>query len=264
MSRAPLQGRRVVVTRAEDQAGTLVDGLRERGAEPLLVPALRFLPPPRPDLLAEAARGLGGPDTGGAAWVVFTSAVGVRFGWAAVREAGGLPAGIRVAAIGSGTAEALEAAGSPVDFVPREALGDVLIEELPLAEGDRVVLLRSDIGREAIATGLAARGAVVEDVTAYRTVSEADPAAAAAALAQTPDAITFTSPSTVRGFLGALTAPPESPAPPERPLDLGGAALVAIGPVTAEALAPFGLEADAVADPHTVSGLLDTLVRLFS
>ncbi|MDT7857827.1 uroporphyrinogen-III synthase [Rubrivirga sp. S365] len=259
MSRAPLQDRRVVVTRAEDQAGTLVDGLRERGAEPLLVPALRFLPPPRPDVLAEAAGGLGG-----AAWLVFTSAVGVRFGWAAVRAAGGLPAGIRVAAIGSGTAEALEAAGAPVDFVPREALGDVLIEELPLAEGDRVVLLRSDIGREAIATGLAARGAVVEDVTAYRTVSEADPAAAAAALAQTPDAITFTSPSTVRGFLGALTAPPESPAPPERPLDLGGAALVAIGPVTAEALAPFGLEADAVADPHTVSGLLDTLVRLFS
>lgn len=249
----PLDGRRVVVTRAEDQAGSLVDGLRERGAEPLLVPALRFLPPPRPEALAEAARSLGG-----AAWVVFTSAVGVRFGWAAVEEAGGLPEGTRIAAIGSGTADALQRAGAPVDFVPREAIGDVLIEELPVSEGDRVVLLRSDIGREAIATGLDARGVHVEDVTAYRTLSEADPEAAAAALAQRPDAVTFTSPSTVRGFLGAL------PAPPDAAPDVGGAALVAIGPVTAEALAPFGLHADAVADPHTVGGLLDTLVRLFS
>ena len=245
----PLQGRRVVVTRAEDQAGSLVDGLRERGAEPTLVPALRFLPPPRPDRLAEAASNLGG-----AGWVVFTSAVGVRYGWAAVEDAGGLPAGVRVAAIGSGTAEALAAAGAPVDFVPREAIGDVLVEELPLGEGDRVVLLRSDIGREAIATGLAERGARVEDVTAYQTLPQADPDAAAAALARRPDAVTFTSPSTVRGFLGALPTPP----------DLGGAALVAIGPVTAEALEPFGLRADAVADPHTVGGLLDTLVDLFS
>ena len=249
----PLAGRRVVVTRAEDQAGSLASGLRERGADVLLVPALRFLPPPRPEVLAEAARGLGG-----AAYVVFTSAVGVRFGWGAIQDAGGLAEGVRVAAIGSGTAEALRAAGAPVDFVPREAIGDVLVEELPLAEGDRVVLLRSDIGRAAIAAGLAARGAAVEDVTAYRTLSEADPDAVADALAQTPDAVTFTSPSTVRGFLGSV------PAPPGGAPDVGGAALVAIGPVTAEALAPFGLAADAVADPHTVGGLLDTLVRLFS
>ena len=251
MTAPPLAGRRVVVTRAEDQAGSLADGLRERGADVLLVPALRFLPPPRPETLEQAARGLGG-----AAWVVFTSAVGVRFGWAAVQEAGGLAEGVRVAAIGSGTADALRAAGAPVDFVPREAIGDVLIEDLPLEPGERVVLLRSDIGREAIATGLADRGADVQDVAAYRTLSQADPDAVAAALAQRPDAVTFTSPSTVRGFLGS--------APPAARADLGGAALVAIGPVTAEALAPFGLRADAVADPHTVGGLLDALVRLLS
>jgi uroporphyrinogen-III synthase len=246
---APLAGRRVVVTRAAGQAGSLVDGLRQRGAEPLLVPALRFLPPPDPDRLAEAARGLDG-----AAWVAFTSATGVRFGWGAVQAAwpGGLPDGVRVAAIGSGTAEALASAGAPVDFVPREAVGDVLVEELPLAPGDRVVLFRSDIGREAIATGLADRGAAVEDVAAYRTLAQADPDAAAAALRQRPDAVTFTSPSTVRGFLAAV---PDVGA-------LGDARLVAIGPVTAGALAPFGRAADAVADPHTVGGLLATLDRL--
>ena len=245
----PLAGRRVVVTRSEEQAGSLAGGLRERGATPLLVPSIRFLPAPDPRPLAAAAQALGG-----AAWVVFTSATGVAFGWAAVQDAGGLPEGVRVAAVGSGTAQAARAAGAPVDFVPRQAVGDALVADLPLAAGDRVVLLRSDIGRQAIATGLDARGARVEDVTAYQTISQADPAAAADALGQRPDAVTFTSPSTTRGFLRAVS---DSAA-------LDGVALVAIGPVTADALAPFGLVADAVADPHTVPGLLDTLVTLLS
>ncbi|WP_420454002.1 uroporphyrinogen-III synthase [Rubrivirga sp.] len=237
-----LAGRTIVVTRAEEQADGFLDGLRERGATPLLVPAIRF-EPAEPGPLARAARSLDG-----AAWVVFTSATGVAFGWAAIDAAGGLPAGVRVAAVGSGTAEALRERGAPVDFVPDRFVGDALVRDLPLADGDRVVLLRSHIGREAIATGLENRGAVVDDVTAYRTVVGADPAAVAEALARRPDAVAFTSPSTARGFLG-----------PADLAALAGVALVAIGPVTAEALAPFGLTATAVAEPHTVPGLLAAL-----
>ncbi|PAP77140.1 uroporphyrinogen-III synthase [Rubrivirga marina] len=246
-----LAGRRIVVTRTEEQAGSLVDGLRQRGATPVLVPSIRFEPPEDPTPLIEAAR-----DLAEAAWVVFTSATGVLYGWAAIQQAwpDGLPDGVRVAAVGSGTADALRAVGAPVDFVPHEALGDVLVEELPLSKDDRVVLLRSHIGREALATGLDARGADVRDVPAYRTITEADPEAAAAALDPAPDAITFTSPSTVRGFLTALS----------NPARLTDVPLVAIGPVTAAALDPAGLRAAAVADPHTVSGLLDALDRLFS
>ena len=246
-----LSGRRIVVTRAEEQSGSLVGGLRRRGATPLLVPSIRFVPPDDAAPLADAARTIDEAD-----WVVFTSATGVAYGWGAIGEAwpSGLPAGVRVAAVGSGTADALRAAGAPVDFVPREAIGDVLIEELPVEAGARVVLLRSHIGREAIATGLADRGADVRDVTAYRTLTEADPEAAAAALDPPPDAVTFTSPSTVRGFLAALA----------NPSALEDVPLVAIGPVTAEALDPSGLRAAAVADPHTVAGLLDALDRLFA
>ncbi len=246
-----LDGRRVVVTRAEEQAASLAGGLRQRGATPLVVPSIRFLPAADPGPLAHAAR-----EVDRAAWVVFTSATGVEYGWGAIRQAwpDGAPASLRVAAVGSGTADALRDAGAPVDFVPRQAIGDALVAELPLDRGDRVVLLRSHIGRQAIASGLAARGADVRDVTAYRTLTEADPGAVRQALAARPDAITFTSPSTTRGFLDA--AP--------HPSALSDAALVAIGPVTAQALAPFGLTADAVADPHTVGGLLATLDTLFS
>ena len=246
-----LQGLRIVVTRAEEQAGSLVDGLVERGATPVLVPSIRFEPPADARALAEAARTIDRAE-----WVVFTSATGVVYGWGAIRQAwpDGLPDGVRVAAVGSGTADALRAVGAPVDFVPREAIGDVLIDELPIEAGDRVVLLRSHIGREAIATRLAKRGADVRDVTAYRTLTEADAAVAAGALRPVPDAVTFTSPSTVRGFLAALS----------NPADLEGVPIVAIGPVTAEALGPAGLSAAAVADPHTVGGLLDALDRLFA
>ncbi|WP_412061144.1 uroporphyrinogen-III synthase [Rubrivirga sp. IMCC45206] len=240
-------GRTIVVTRAEEQADGFLDGLRARGATPLLVPAIRF-EPADPAPLARAARSLDG-----AAWVVFTSATGVAFGWTAIRAAGGLPDGVRVAAVGSGTADALRQRGAPVDFVPDQFVGDALVRDLPLAPGDRVVLLRSHIGREAIATGLADRGAEVDDVTAYRTVVGADPDAVADALAQSPDAVAFTSPSTARGFLDAAD-----------PGALAGVALVAIGPVTAAALAPFGLTPTAVAEPHTVPGLLDTLGHLFA
>lgn len=249
-SRGTLQGRRVVVTRAEEQAGPLGDGLRARGAVPVLVPSIRYEPADAGPLAA-AARAIDR-----AAWVVFTSPTGVAAGGAALRAAwpGGLPAGVRVAAVGPGTAAACASAGLVADFVPRDALGDALTAGLPLVPGDRVVLLRSDIGRRALATGLAARGANVRDVAAYRTLESADPDAVAEALSDRPGAVTFASPSAVRGFLAAV---PDVSA-------LAGIRLVAIGPVTADALVPFGLRAAAVARPHTVPGLLATLDALFS
>ena len=248
--RGPLRGRRVVVTRAEEQAGPLGDGLRARGAVAVLVPSIRYEPADAGPLAAAAA------EIDRAAYVVFTSPTGVAYGSAAIRSAwpGGLPAGVRVAAVGPGTAAACASAGLPADFVPADALGDALVAELPVVPGDRVVLLRSDIGRRALATGLVARGADVRDVAAYRTLESADPDTVAAVLASAPDAVTFASPSAVRGFVSAV---PDVSA-------LAGVRLVAIGPVTAEALVPFGLSADAVARPYTVPGLLATLDALFS
>ena len=249
-TRETLAGRRVVVTRAEEQAGPLGDGLRARGAVAVLVPSIRYEPADAAPLAAAAA------EIDRAAYVVFTSPTGVAYGSAAIRAAwpGGLPAGVRVAAVGPGTAAACDAAGLPADFVPADALGDALAADLPVERGDRVVLLRSDIGRRALATRLAARGADVRDVAAYRTLEQADPVVVAAALAAKPAAVTFASPSAVRGFVSAV---PDLAA-------LAGIRLVAIGPVTAQALAPFGLRADAVADPYTVPGLLATLDALFS
>ena len=140
------------------------------------------------------------------------------------------------------------------DFQPSQASGDAFAAELPLAPGDRVVLLRSDIARQAIADDLRQRGADVTDAVAYRTISEADPVAVARALDAAPHAITFTSPSTVRGFLAGVGD--------LRRLD--GIPLVPIGPVTAEGLIDAGLPVARIPEDYTIPGLLDALVTLFS
>lgn len=247
----PLAGRRIVVTRSADQADGFADALRLRGADPLLVPSIGSEPPPRMGALHDAVATLAG-----ARWVGMTSPSGVRFGWAAVEEIwpAGLPAGLGVAVVGPGTADALAAHGVTPDFQPSEASGDAFAAELPLGPGDRVVLLRSDIARQAIAEDLRQRGAEVTDAVAYHTITEADPAAVARALDAAPHAITFTSPSTVRGFLTGVGD--------LRRLD--GIPLVPIGPVTGEALTAAGLPIARIPDDYTIPGLVAALVILFS
>lgn len=252
---APLRGRLVVVTRSADQADPFAETLRTLGATPLLVPSIQSVPAPDAPALAEAVRTLDG-----ARWAVFTSPSGVRHAAPALARAwpDGLPA--PVAVVGPGTAAAAADAGLDVSFAPSETSGDALAAELPVAAGDRVVLFRSDIARRAVAEHLRQRGADVLDAVAYRTVEGARPSDVARALARRPDAVAFTSPSTVRGFLAGMS----EDAGTGEPTSLGGSALVAIGPVTAEALREAGLEPAAVADPSTLAGLADALVRLLA
>lgn len=247
----PLTGRRIVVTRSEDQADGLAESLRDLGAEPLLVPSIRSTPADDPNALRMAVESLDA-----ARWVGVTSPSGVRYGWEAVEAVWprGLPEGVGVAAIGPGTEAALRARGVAPDFLPSEASGDAFAAELPVEPGDRVVLLRSHIAREAIAETLRQRGADLTDAVAYHTITEADPADVARALGARPDAVTFTSPSTVRGFLAGLADRSR----------LDGVALVPIGPVTAAAVTDAGLAVAAVPDDSTLDGLLDALVTLYS
>ena len=247
----PLQGRRIVVTRSQDQADGLAETLRELGADPLLVPSIRSTPPADARALRRAVGRLDG-----ARWVGMTSPSGVRHGWPAVQACwpDGLPDGLAVAAVGPGTADALAAHGAHADFQPSQASGDAFAAELPVAPGDRVVLLRSDIARAAVADGLRQRGADVTDVVAYHTVVAAEPADVERAVRARPDAVTFTSPSTVRGFLLGL----------DDPARLAGVALVPIGPVTARALTDSGLAPAALPTDSTVAGLVGALLTLYS
>ncbi|MEL6615637.1 MAG: uroporphyrinogen-III synthase [Bacteroidota bacterium] len=257
MMHRPLQGRHIVVTRSADQADVFAETLRALGASPLLVPSIQSAPAED----AEELRGVAST-LGSARWLGFTSPSGVRHGWPFVLAAwpDGVPDTLGIAAVGPGTASALSERGVVCSFLPSESTGDAFAAELAVSPGDRVVLMRSDIARRAVAERLRQRGASVVDAVAYRTIEGARPSDVSRALEDRPDAITFTSPSTVRGFMAGVADVIRDGGH----MSLRDVALVAIGPVTAEALRDADLTPTAVADPSTLAGLADALVRLFS
>ncbi len=246
---SPLQGRRIVITRPEEKARGLAERLRALGAVPIVFPTVRIEPADQGPLVA-AARALDAFD-----WVAFSSAHGVA-AFAGAMAAAGRPVGDlgagarRVAAVGPVTAAALRERGVEPALVPPVYVAEAVLEALGDVRGLSFLLPRADIGRDALAAGLAARGARVTEVVAYRTVAAAG-VAPPAGLAEA-DAVTFTSASTVRHFVAAVGAGP------------AGAKVVCIGPVTAEAARALGLAVDAVAEPHTEDGLIRALEGVLS
>lgn len=232
----PLFGRRLVVTRARDQASDLRLRLERLGAAVVEIPTIAI----------EAVTDDLGAGLVGADWVVFTSANAVAAVTRHLRDARAL-AGVSVAAIGPGTAAALASFGVVADLVPGRNVAEGLVDVFPSGTG-RVFLPQAADARPVVAPGLSAKGWDVEAVVAYRT-RPSDVTGAEREAARAADAITFTSASTVRNFVAGAG------------LDAVPPVVVAIGPVTAEAAADLGVAVTATADPHTVEGLVEALVR---
>ncbi|HEX8803881.1 MAG TPA: uroporphyrinogen-III synthase, partial [Acidimicrobiales bacterium] len=241
----PLFGRRVVVTRARAQAGELVERLAALGAATVEVPAIEVHDPADGGAaLAAAVERLGRYD-----WVVVTSPNGARRLLDAVRAAGRdarALGGVRLAAIGPGTAEVLAAGNLVPDLVPPDFVAESLVAAFPPGPG-RVLLARAAVARDALPEGLRAAGWDVDVVEAYRTapVPLTDEQAEALAAAEV---VTFTSSSTVTNLLRAIG---DRPMPP---------VVAAIGPVTAATARAHGLSVDVEAPVHTIDGLVDALV----
>jgi uroporphyrinogen III methyltransferase/synthase len=244
----PLFGRRIVVTRAREQASELRTRLEQLGAEVIELPSIALEPV---DFSLPALDRY--------AWLVFTSANGVKAFFDEGLAGAGLDARAlaraRVAAIGPGTSEALVARGVRADLVPPRFVAESLLEAFPDPDGDgaRVLVARAESARDVLPEGLTARGYEVEVLAVYRTVPVAPDADHLARVrAGEVDAVTFTSSSTVKNFCAAV-GPFAVPQP----------AVISIGPVTSETARELGLRVDTEADPHTIDGLvtavLDTL-----
>jgi hydroxymethylbilane synthase len=191
--------RRVLVTRAADQAGELLSAMRAVGLGPVLVPTIALDLEPGGGDLDDAAHNIGYY-----AWVVVTSTNGARaFLKAAERVFTPFEAS-RFAIIGEATRRALEREGVGVDFLPSRSTASAIAAELPVAQGDRVLVVRGDLAESELAGTLRGRGAEVDDVIAYRTreAPETSRALLRTAVAGGPiAAVVFTSGSTVRGLL---------------------------------------------------------------
>jgi uroporphyrinogen III methyltransferase/synthase len=244
----PLHGRKVVVTRARAQASGLAATLSALGAEVIELPAIRIEPRIDSAEVRDAVAGLHSY-----ALVCLTSPNGVRLLFEAMAEQGRdarALANATVAAIGPGTAAALEDRGVIADVVPERYVAEGLIEALSGFDlADRPVLVaRAAEARDVLPDALAERGAKVDVVPLYETVRE-DPDPEAVAAAQTANYVTFTSSSTVRNLLDAVGD--------RFPRD---ARIVSIGPVTSATARELGLEVDVEAERHDPSGLVEALV----
>jgi uroporphyrinogen III methyltransferase/synthase len=252
-----LFGWTVLVPRTREQAGTLSEMLRAHGATPLEVPTIAVEQPRTPAPMERAVKGL---ISGRYQWIAFTSTNAVR----AVRERFeeyGLDArafsGVRVAAVGEVTAEALIAWGIVPELVPSgtQSSEGLLADWPPYDEVldpiDRVLLPRADIATETLAAGLLELGWQVDDVTAYRTVRAAPPPAPIreALKGGGVDAVLFTSSSTVRNLVGIAGKPHET------------TVIAVIGPATAQAVRDQGLRVDVESREPNVPALVAALAQ---
>ena len=236
----PLAGLTVVVTRARAQASGLASRLRELGAKVVQAPVIRIqaLDGPPPSLQTYDL-------------LCLTSPNGVRALFdrlaAAGRDARAL-AGVRVAAIGPGTAAALREQGVIADVVPERFVAEGLVEALTDVPVTRVLVARAAQARDVLPDALRERGAEVDVMALYETVAEP---LSSSQLIEVADAdyVTFTSASTVRFFFDAIGDRLSA-----------RARLLSIGPITSAALRQRGLEPAVEASRHDIDGLVQALI----
>ena len=277
----PLFGKRVLITRTRRQASVLARLLEAEGAIPIELPAIEIEPSADADAVRDAIDAL---TAGRYAWAVFTSANAVELWFEHLRERG-LDArafsGVKVAAIGPATAEALAGRGIVADVVPKEYVAEEVVRELlprlamaspsvrpeepssaaeqrlegsSGATAPRILVPRAESARPELVEGLCTAGAEVDEVTLYRAAApETAPAEALSLLREGAiDIVTFTSSSTVRNLAAMLNGHIETLA---RPL------VACIGPITAKTAEELGLRVDVVASEYTVEGLVRALAR---
>ena len=246
----PLTGRRVLITRPEG-GGELQRRLEALGASVVVVPAT-IIERLAPDALDAALAQL--PSY---AWAIFTSRNAVQAVIDRLRAAGRAPDALtvlRLAAVGTATAEALHAKGLEVAVVPARFSADGVLEALrgrPDVAGRRVLYATAEGAADTLPTGLAALGAVVDRVACYRTAADPATVEALRAAAEHIDVVTLTAPSSVHAWVAAVGA--RATAVP----------VVSIGAVTSDASRTAGLPVVGEASPSTAEGLAEAVRRYF-
>lgn len=252
----PLFGKKILITRAEEQSEELVDLLVEYGARVLTLPLLKFVLPDDLKPLDSAIDNLERYD-----WLIFTSANGVRFFFNRLKEREKdvrALKGIKIMAIGPGTKKEIEKQNITVDAMPEKFIAESVVEYFGNnVEGKRFLLPRARVARDVIPRLLQERGGKVDVVTVYETVVPEIKKETLKALFEEEkiDVLTFTSSSTVRNFVQIAGKNVSK--------WLDGVKIACIGPVTAETARNSGINPDIVSEEYTIKGIVDAIVKHF-
>jgi len=254
-----LHGKRIIVSRAKEQAGSLSSLLEEKGAEVLEIPFIEIRPAQSYEALDKAIENLLAYD-----WLILTSVNGVTALFSRLEKQGKSEADLlhlKIAAIGPATRKAIEKHGLPVDLMPEEYVAESVVEEFQDQQirGERVLLVRAKVARDVIPNALREMGARVHVMEAYETVvPESSRTAIIEALSdpnKKPFAITFTSSSTVKNFVELLGEDRIQSS------ILDGVKLCSIGPVTSNTLKQNKLRVDVEAKEYTIPGLVEAIAK---
>jgi uroporphyrinogen III methyltransferase / synthase len=258
MGSTPLAGKRIVITRAPEQAQELRQALESLGAEVLLLPTVAFAPPEDFRELDDALGKLSGFDA-----ILFLSRNAVRYVFERYRDLGikcWLDSPKRlIAAVGAGTAEAAASRGWQVDYIAKNQSGEALVRELcDRIAGRNVLLPRSDRGDARLSNALREAGAHVTEVIAYRTVvpEAMDSAMVARVQRAEVDAILFASPSAFSNFSDSMNGADAAELSTR-------VKFVAIGPTTARAMRDAGVRVEIEAAEPSAAGLAIAIAEHF-
>ncbi|MTI82565.1 MAG: uroporphyrinogen-III C-methyltransferase [Firmicutes bacterium] len=258
LEKKPLFGKRIIVTRAREQASVLSRKISELGGEPYEFPTIKIVPPDDFSPLDDAIKQISSYQ-----WVIFTSVNGVKIFARRLHQLGGDIRdlkGVNLCAIGPKTRLLLENYGLRVDYVPVEFRAEAIVAGLKnkLMPGDKVLLPRADIARKILPKSLKELGASVTEITTYKTVTEKNNTGELVELLKSVkvDMVTFTSSSTVRNFVSLLDTPDIKPL-------MTGVLVACIGPITARTAEEHGLQVSIQASEYTIEGLLKAIMQTY-
>lgn len=247
-----LAGKRILITRPEQQGDSLRALLLAQGALPLAFPTIVIVPDPAQIArLDDALQSIDSYD-----WLIFTSRNAVAF-FMARFENSSIPLTklqkVKVAAVGPATARAIQEHGVSVQLVPDEYVGEAIARSLGNVHGQRVLLPRAQAARETLIKDLADSGAFVDEIPLYHIITNRPNPTAWQELEKGIDYVIFTSASTVRGFFDLLG---------DRAAALLAHSITAcIGPITAKALEEQDIQAQIVPEQYTSEGLVQSMLE---
>lgn len=261
--RKPLFGKRIIVTRARDQASSFAAQLQSLGAQVIECPTIEIVEPTSWDSVDNALENIQSYH-----WLIFTSVNGVNNFFRRLEEKGrdlrDLK-GIRICAIGPSTAQAIKSLRLRVDLVPAEYKAEGVLSSLiefygseDKLSGLRLLIPRARIARDVLPVELAKRGAEVDVAEVYRTIKPDVNREPIETLIRNGrvDVITFTSSSTVSNFAEIFGLKDLSDL-------LKGVKVACIGPITAETAARFGLKTDIMPEQYTTVALAEAIANVY-
>ena len=250
----PLFGKKIIVTRAREQASSLVEILEEEGAHVIEFPVIEIVEPEDYSQLDEAIANIKRYD-----WIIFTSVNGVKFFLNRLKfhkKDVRVLDGIKICAIGPKTAKMFENFGIYPDFIPEKYQAEYIIEGLQKIgiKDKRFLLPRAKVAREILPKKIRELGGIIDVITVYETKMPDTNKSEVIELLKNEkiDYITFTSSSTVKNFIEMIDGKIEI---------LKNVKLVSIGPITSDTIRSFNLEPSIEAEKYTIEGIKQAILK---